>query len=382
MLTLAEQLGLALYETHTKGKKRLESRGRLSSYAGDIPSLPLLQLIELQAVIWRIDRIARRIPRTHPLQARQATALDALSLEAWIQKNLFSRRVRGILDAAVRVVWGAEPREISLLHFLWYVSSSGGLSNLVEVRNANQHWRVQGGTQQFSQGLAAQLEGRVTLNQGVHRIERGDSGYRIYTNGLDIQAERVVLAIPPALTAGIRFDPPLPALRTQYAQRVPMGNTIKAHLSYSTPFWRADGWSGEVVSDGAPMSVVYDNTDAAGHQPALVGFIVADAARHLGARPQQARKEAVVKAMCRYFGPQAADCTDYDDHVWAADTFSGGAPVGFHPPGALSGCGEALRAPIDGIHWAGTETAREWTGFMEGAVESGERVTAEILEQL
>ena len=262
------------------------------------------------------------------------------------------------------------------------MSSSGGLKNLVEVRDANQHWRVRGGAQQFSQGIAANLDGRLSLNEGVGRIERLDEGYRVTTRGLDILTERIAVAIPPTLTSRIDFEPALPALRTQYAQRVPMGNTIKAHLCYDTPFWREEGWSGEVVSDGAPLSVVYDNTDVAGLQPSLVGFIVADAARRLGAKTQQQRKEDVLAAMCRYFGHRAANCTEYDDHVWAADVFSGGAPVGFHPPGALSGCGEALREPIDGIHWAGTETAREWTGFMEGAVESGERAATEILEQL
>ena len=382
MLDLAQSQGLELFETHTAGRKQLESRGKLSSYSGEIPSLPPLQLIELQSVIWRIDRLARTVPRKHPLLAKKAKQLDALSLEAWIQRNIFSRRVQGVLNAAVRVVWGAEPSEVSLLHFLWYVNSSYGLNNLVEVQGANQHWRVSGGTQQIAVGLAAGIDEALSLGQAARAIHRDDNGFRVFSDALEISAKQIIIAIPPTLTNGIHMEPALPPLRTQYAQRVPMGNTIKAHLAYSKAFWRQDGWSGEVVSDGRPLSVVYDNTDPAGDQPGLVGFIVADAARELGATTRAERKKAVVEALCRYFGPPAANYTAYDDHVWAAEPFSGGAPVGFHPPGALSGCGEALRAGVDGICWAGTETAQEWTGFMEGAVESGERAANEVLERL
>jgi len=31
------------------------------------------------------------------------------------------------------------------------------------------------------------------------------------------------------------------------------------------------------------------------------------------------------------------------------------------------------------LHWAGTETSTVWTGYMEGAVRSGERAAQEIL---
>jgi monoamine oxidase len=44
--------------------------------------------------------------------------------------------------------------------------------------------------------------------------------------------------------------------------------------------------------------------------------------------------------------------------------------------------GRALRAPIGPIHWAGAETATVWNGYMDGAVQSGERATAEVLRLL
>jgi monoamine oxidase len=52
------------------------------------------------------------------------------------------------------------------------------------------------------------------------------------------------------------------------------------------------------------------------------------------------------------------------------------------PPGAWTACGPALRAPLGPLHWAGTETATRWCGFMDGAVRSGERAAAEALAAL
>ncbi len=51
-------------------------------------------------------------------------------------------------------------------------------------------------------------------------------------------------------------------------------------------------------------------------------------------------------------------------------------------PGALVDFGEALRAPVGRIHWAGTETSTYWNGYMDGAVPSGECAATEVLAAL
>ena len=62
---------------------------------------------------------------------------------------------------------------------------------------------------------------------------------------------------------------------------------------------------------------------------------------------------------------------------WGAERWTAGcvSPVG---PRLLTRFGPALRAPVGRVHWAGTETAEVWTGYMEGAVRSGERVADEV----
>ena len=72
----------------------------------------------------------------------------------------------------------------------------------------------------------------------------------------------------------------------------------------------------------------------------------------------------------------------YYEALWNTQEFSGGGPTGFPTPGTLTAYGSALRTPIGLVHWAGTETATRWTGYMDGAVDSAERVTAEVVAAL
>jgi monoamine oxidase len=86
----------------------------------------------------------------------------------------------------------------------------------------------------------------------------------------------------------------------------------------------------------------------------------------------------VLESFVRYFGQRAGAPRAYVDQNWAEEVWSRGCYVGNAPPGVLLDYGEALRAPVGRIHWAGTETATEWNGYMDGAVQSGQRVAAEV----
>jgi monoamine oxidase len=67
---------------------------------------------------------------------------------------------------------------------------------------------------------------------------------------------------------------------------------------------------------------------------------------------------------------------------WADEQWTRGSPVGIAGPGVTTEYGPALTEPVGRIHWAGTETATYWQGYMDGAVRSGERAAAEVLASL
>jgi monoamine oxidase len=163
---------------------------------------------------------------------------------------------------------------------------------------------------------------------------------------------------------------------------VPIGSLIKTIAVYDTPFWRDQGLNGQANSDQGPVKVTFDASPASGTPGVLLGFIDGDDARALDDSPAAVRRSAALESYVRYFGPQAGQPRTYFDEVWAREIYTGGCPVGVTPPGVLMEYGPAFREPVGRIHWAGTETATVWTGYMDGAVQSGQRAASEVLAGL
>ena len=82
------------------------------------------------------------------------------------------------------------------------------------------------------------------------------------------------------------------------------------------------------------------------------------------------------------FGPRARAAERYLEQDWAAERWSGGGPVANFATGGWTASGAALREPVGRVHWAGTETATRWSGYIDGAISSGERAAAEALAAL
>jgi monoamine oxidase len=276
-------------------------------------------------------------------------------------------------------VAGPEARDLSMLYFLAYLRAGEGLMHLVEIEGGAQERRFVGGAQSLSKGLALMLGARVVLHAPVRAIVQSADGVVVRSDAGEVPCKRVIVAIPPALAGRIDYAPLLPALRDQLTQRFPMGATAKVFAVYRRAFWREQGFSGEVVADRGPASVVFDNTGKDGEHPSLLGFVVGQAAREWSTRAPGERRDAYLAQLARYFGEEARQPIAFVDQDWSVEAWTRGCPTGILPPGGMTAAGRALREPCGRVHWAGTETATEYTGYMEGALQSGERAAAEVV---
>jgi monoamine oxidase len=381
-LALIGELGLETFDTHTAGRNLFEHRGRVSSYAGAIPRVSPPALLDTQVAIARLSRMARSVDPAAPWRARRAASWDAETVASWSRRHLRTRLGRDLIQLVCEAVWAADPADVSLLHFLAYAKAAGGLEPLISTEGGAQQTRIVGGSQRIPLALADELGEAVALGQPVRRIAHGDDGVRVHADTLAVHARQAIVAISPALAGRIVYDPPLPADRDQLTQRMPNGSVIKCMAVYAEPFWRAAGLSGQATSDVGPVKVMYDNSPPDGSPGVLLGFLEGNAARALGRVPADERRAAVVGCFARLFGPAAASPVDYVDKDWSAEEFTRGCYGAFLPPNTWTAYGAALRPPIGPLHWGGAETATRWTGYMDGAIRSGEDAAAAVLARL
>lgn len=374
---LAKRLEIALHPTWHEGKKVLELGGRRTLYGGDIPSISVANLLELQVLLTRIRKRMKTVDPAAPWTCQNAAKWDRLTVEQWKTRSTLGKSTRAMVDLLIRSVWSVEPSEMSMLYFLSYAASAGDVEALTKVVGGAQQDRLVGGAQQLCQRLAEPLGDSVFLNEPVREIVVTDRRVEVACRTLTVGCRRVVVALSPMLSSRIAFSPALPPRRDQMAQRMPMGATIKCLALYDRPFWRDDGLSGEALSHEGVVSFVYDNTSEGGLQPNLVAFVTGDRARDLSDQPATL-KARVLGDLARLMGAPASHPVHFEAFDWSADPWSSGCPVGVGAPGALTGGKASLRQPFGPIHWAGTETATQWCGYMEGALQSAERAAAEV----
>lgn len=388
---LVRELGLGTHPQHFNGTRILDLKSRPEPlhYNSDIPiNLGLGGLIRAQwALTWSCLR-AKLFVRRGVERGNQLTRTDALSCQESLDGlvgNAAQGGSKALVVALVRGVFGVEPSQLSWLHFLHYVACAGGTERLVKVRGGFQEMTIVGGAQQVSERLADQVResgGEVVFDCRVSEVRVDQRVVVTSTDGRRFSADRIVFAAPPARLAGIKFDPPLPQSRQELQNANFIGCIIKSIAVYEDSFWRTKGFSGEVVAESneedAPCFNAYDH--CVDGKAMLVCFINGAPAKAWSARSQDDRKAAVLAQLVKWFGEEAAHPIDYLEKDWVVDEFTGGCPVGCFPPGKLAPYMEALRAPCGRIHWAGTESSEVCQGFMDGAVHSGKRAAAEMLD--
>jgi monoamine oxidase len=378
MAKLTAELGLETFPTYNTGEHLAHVRDKQIRY-GTRPGLGPLVLADIGQAQARLDRLAARVPLEVPWTADRAQRLDAQTFETWIQRNACTTSGREMLRLYAEAVFAAEASDFSLLHALFYTHSGGGIDALAGTAGGAQQDRFVGGSQLVPLRLAEQLGDRVRLGAPVRRIEQRATGATVHADGVDLTAAHVIVAVPPTLAGRIAYDPPLPALRDQLTQRVPAGSVIKCHAMYDTPFWRDAGLTGQATGDRGAVKVVFDNSPPGGTPGVLLAFLEGAAARGLNrARPDE-RRSAVLGSLVDFFGHQAADPVEYVELDWSEEEWTRGCYGAHFPTGVWTQYGPALRAPVGCIHWAGAETATVWSGYMDGAAQSGERAAAEVL---
>jgi monoamine oxidase len=378
LAALAAELGVATYPTWDEGDNLLQRGPHLSRYRGESFGLPPLVLAELALLQVRIDRLAASVPLEAPWEAPRARRLDAETVASWVRRNVRSRLGRDFMRVVVEAVFSAEPEDISMLHFLFYLHSGGNLDLLTRTGGGAQQDRFVGGSQEISLRLAAELGDAVRVDCPVRTLAREGEGVRLEGEWGSVAARRALVAVAPTVVGRIAFDPPLSGRRSHLHAKMPPGYVIKCMARYEEPFWRRAGLSGQAGSAEHPLAISFDNSPVDGSCGVLLGFLEGDHGRRAAALSPEQRRALVLDGLRLFFGERAAEPLEYVEQDWAEEEWVRGGYGSHLGPGAWTSYGRLLREPEGRVHWAGAETSPVWNGYMDGAVRSGERAAAEI----
>lgn len=158
---------------------------------------------------------------------------------------------------------------------------------------------------------------------------------------------------------------------------------MKAQAVYEYPFWREQGWSGNGIMYDGPQTFTFDNSLVDGKPGVLLGFLSAQRATEWNRKSSDERKKAVLHAWATVFGERALNPIDYIEMDWAHEPFTRGGHGCHFSTGVWAELGSALGAShmprFKKIIWAASDLAKDWNGYLEGALYAGEQAAQEII---
>ncbi|ELK07462.1 Amine oxidase [flavin-containing] B [Pteropus alecto] len=407
------------------------TQNRILRLAKDL-GLETYKVNEIECLIHHV-----KIPSDAPWKAPLAEEWDHITMKELLDKICWTESAKKLATFFVNVCVSAETHEVSALWFLWYVKQCGGTIRIISTTNGGQERKFVGGSSQVSERIMDLLGDRVKLERPVTHIDQTGEDVLVETLNHEVyEAKYVISAIPPTLGMKIHFNPPLPMMRNQLITRVPLGSVIKCVVYYKEPFWKKKIYSrvtqapfdldidshgctvgrdvggereasaskkayrviniffhlddfqdycGTMIIEGeeAPVAYTLDDTKPDGNYAAIMGFILANKARKLSRLTKEERLNRLCELYAKVLGSQEAlQPVHYEEKNWCEEQYSGGCYTTYFPPGIMTQYGRILRQPVGKIYFAGTETATHWSGYMEGAVEAGERAAREILHAM
>lgn len=382
MYELCKEYGISYFETYDEGKNILNLRGKIRTYKGIIPKMDPISLINLDILMRKLERMARQINVQSPWSHPKAQQWDQITLEDFLRKNSKTKSCFEVIKIGCETIFACELTELSLLHALFYIRSGTSLETLINIKNGAQQHRIVGGMQRIAEAMAAAFREHLLFESPVEKIIQRTGELEVISGENSFSANHVILTVPPPLLKRIQFEPGLSSEKRKLLDQYPMGRVGKCFMIYESPFWRDANFSGQVVSDD-PLThqTLFDCSPVDGKYGILMGFMIGNRADDYFSNDEKDRKARMISQLVRYFGDKANEPIQYIDFTMSDETWSKGCYAALMPVGAWSNWRDAYRKTEGNLHFAGTEAATVWHGYIEGAVQAGESAAMEIIEK-
>jgi monoamine oxidase len=339
------------------------------------------------------DLAAASYPTTFESSTERGRQLDNMSIVDWIEETFedgMKSRVGQLLDVAYNIEYGAESSEQSALNLLYLLGYSGQGQFRV-FGPSNEKYHVVGGNDQITGRLAALLGGQITMGSELVAVKRNAAGTFTLTfaqasGTKSVTADKVVLALPFSILrtsvdlSKAGFEP----LKLIAIRELGMGTNSKLHVQFSNRFWRPLGSNGETFSDRG-----YQNTwEVTRAQPGKSGILVNYTGGTIGAGfdPSSGTAEARATTFVGQLEPVLPGATKAWNGKAALDFWLGNrwslGSYSYWKVGQYQRFAGMEARRQGNCLFAGEHTSIDFQGYLNGAVETGQRAAAEILADL
>jgi monoamine oxidase len=333
--------------------------------------------VSTEAHIWndaleddlRVEAAARELCRdlsSPPWRNCNKAALDARNLADFLNEHTQTERGLWYVTAKLRSDEGEDPDRIGLLGWL-----AGYMHYLERDGDVMSAYRVPGGFGGLCNRMLGRLRAAPRLGSPLTRVRQDPLGITLMFENGQARVDRLILTLPPTALEQVVFDPALPVNKRCAIEACRMGRTIKLMWEFESPWWEGEEWGGSMLCDGPLQQTWVEACEA----PVMCAYVAGDRAM------EWARMGDPVKAgvyeLSKLHKNAPKEFKRGWAHLWPCDPYAGGGFSHLAPKYVLEHM-EHIAPPVARIHFAGEHTGL-WTGFIEGALESAERVTQEIL---
>ena len=332
------------------------------------------------------DVVDASYPTLYNLSTQRGRELDQMTIIDWINESVpggIASRLGQLLDVAYTIEYGADSSQQSSLNLI-YLLGYTGQGQLRIFGKSNEKYVVHGGCDQIPTRLAAALTGQINTGWQLSRVVQGTGSvtltFKTGGKAKSVTADRVILALPFSMLRSVDltsagFKP----LKRTAISALGMGTNSKLHVQFNAKRWHQLGCNGETYSDRGYQNTWDESRGQAGASGLLVNYVGGTIGAGYGSgtpagRAQQflAQIEPVLPGITAAWNGRAT--VDY----WVAEPWVKGS-YSYWKVGQYTQFAGVEREIEGRCHFAGEHTSVDFQGFLNGAVETGQRAAAEVL---
>ena len=345
--------------------------------------------VDLKAIWQTIKRDVQQAsyPTLYFQSTERGRQLDQMSVADWIDANVpggHTSPLGQLLDVAYNIEYGAETTEQSSLNLL-YLLGYAGQGQLRIFGPSNEKYHVRGGNDLIIRGLAEALQGQIVRGSALASIaQRTLGGYTLsFVQGsqtVTTTADHVVLALPFAVLRHLDFGGAgFSERKVRAINELGMGTNSKLNVQFVDRHWRSLGLNGDTYADTG-YQATWEVTRA---QPGSAGILVDYTGGEIGASFGGGTPSSRAREFARQLEPVIPGISTRLNgratvDVWKDNPLTNGS-YSYWKVGQYTAFGGVERERSGACHFAGEHTSVDFQGYLNGAVESGQRAAAEIL---